>query len=61
MVVNFYARDAMLARVLAMAVCLSVSVSVCVCHSRGSIETNERIELVLVRFRPVLHCVVKEF
>ena len=40
----FYPRDAMLARVLAMAVSVSVCLSVA---SRCSIETDERIELVL--------------
>ena len=39
---NFYPRDAMLARMLAMALCLSVSVT-----SRCSVETVERIRLVL--------------
>jgi len=38
-----YRRDAMLARVLAMALRLTVSVSV---TSRCSVETDERIELV---------------
>jgi len=41
-----YPRDAMLARVLAMALCPSVSVCLSV-TSRGSIEMGERIELVL--------------
>ena len=41
----FYQRDAMLARVLAMALRLSVSVTVSV-TSRCSIETVERIWLV---------------
>jgi len=40
---HFCPRDAMLARVLAIALCLSVSVSV---TSRCSIETDERIGLV---------------
>jgi len=42
--VRFYLREAMLARILTIALCLSVSLSV---TSRSSIETNERIELVL--------------
>jgi len=43
----FYARDAVLARVLAMAQCLSLCLSVCLSlTSRCSIETHERIELV---------------
>jgi len=37
---DFYPRDAMLARVLAMALCLSVT-------SPCSIETDEQIELVI--------------
>ena len=45
---NFYPRDAMLARVIAMAVCLlSVSVT-----SQSSIEADERIELILARELP---------
>jgi len=43
---HFYPRDAMLARVLAMALCLCLSVSV---TSRCSIETDERIGLVFGR------------
>jgi len=38
----FYPRDAMLARVLAMALCLSVSVR----HNRCSVKTDGRVELV---------------
>jgi len=41
---SFYPRDAMLARVLAMALCLSVSLSV---TSRCSSETAKRIGLFL--------------
>jgi len=56
---RFYPRDAMLARVLAMAMCLSVT-------SRCSIEVVGRIELVFgmeasFEFRPVLHCVLRKF
>ena len=42
--VSFYLREAMLARILTIALCLSVCLSV---TSRSSIETDERIELVL--------------
>ena len=58
---NFYARDATVARVLAMALCLSVSVCLSVClsvTSRCSVKRNERINLVFgmeAFFRPVLH------
>jgi len=46
-VITFYPRDAMLAQVLAMTLCLSVSVSVCLSvTSRCSIEVVGRIELV---------------
>jgi len=54
---NFYARDATVARVLAMALCLSVSVCLSV-TSRCSVKRNERINLVFgmeAFFRPVLH------
>jgi len=68
---NFYPRNAMLARVLAMAcllsiVCLSASVCLSVClsvTSRSSIETNGRIGLVFDRgasfVRPILRCYTK--
>ena len=52
------ARDAVLARVLAMALCLSVSVSA---TSRCSVETAERIWLAFWHgslLRPILHYVV---
>jgi len=39
----FYPRDAILARVLTLALCLSVCLSV---TSRSSVETDERIEPV---------------
>jgi len=56
---SFYPRDAMLARELAMALCLSVSVT-----SRCSIETGERIGLVFgagASFHMSLHCVKRKF
>ena len=44
---SFYLHDAMLARILAMALCLSVSVCLRLSvASWSSIETDERIELV---------------
>jgi len=44
---SFYLHDAMLARILAMALCLSVSVCLHLSvASWSSIETDERIELV---------------
>jgi len=43
---GFYPRDAMIARVLSLAWCLSVAVSVCFCVGHKSIETAERIGLV---------------
>ena len=64
---NFYPRNAMLARVLAMAcllsiVCLSASVCLSV-TSRSSFETNGRIGLVFDRgasfVRPILRCYTK--
>jgi len=42
--IHFYPRDAMLARILAMALCLSLCLSV---TSRGSIETAEQIDVFL--------------
>jgi len=48
---SFYPCDAMLARVLAMALCLSVSMSV---TSRCSVETDELIGLVLAWELPML-------
>ena len=41
---NFYPRDAMLARLLALCLCLSVCLCLCV-TSRCSVETDERIGL----------------
>ena len=54
----FYPRDATLARVLAMALCLSVSVT-----SRCSIEMSERIGLFWHGsfLRPILHYVIRKF
>jgi len=52
---GFYPRDAMVARLLAMALCLSVSVT-----SRCSVETDERIELVFV-MGASFHCAKKIF
>ena len=57
----FYARDAMLARVLAVALCLCLYASV---TSRCSIETAERIGLGLAWQLPStypVHCVIKKF
>jgi len=54
---RLFPRDAMLARVLVMALCLSVT-------SRSFIETADRIKLIFLRgcfFRPVLLCVVRKF
>ena len=43
---NFYPRDAMLARLLALCLCLCPSVCLCLCvTSRCSVETDERIGL----------------
>jgi len=45
---NFYPRDAMLARLLALCLCLCLCLSVCLClcvTSRCSVETDERIGL----------------
>jgi len=57
----FYSRDAMLARVLAVALCLCLYASV---TNRCSIETAERIGLVLACQLPStypVHCVIKKF
>ena len=59
---DFYPRDAMLARVLAVP-CVRLSVSVSV-TSRSSVEMAERIELVfgMETFLPlILHCVCRKF
>ena len=58
-ILPFYPRDAMLL-VLAIALCPSVCQTI---TSRNSIETDDRIELVLHgRFlRPIQQCVVRKF
>ena len=61
LVINFYLRDATLARVLTMALCLSVSVSVChksVFYCSG--WTDRAGFWHGGFFRSVLHCVLKE-
>ena len=58
----FYPRDAMLARVLAMALCPSVRLSVChkseFCRNGWTIEL--RVFFLEGFFRPILNCVVRK-
>ena len=61
---SFYLHDAMLARILAMALCLSVSVCLHLSvASWSSIETDERIELVLAweLFSTYPACILRKF
>ena len=60
---NFYPRDTVLARVLAMALCLSVSV--CVCLSQVGVllkRINKSGWFWHGSFlRPILHCIIRKF
>ena len=56
---NFYPRDAMLARLLAMALCLSVTTSQVGVLSKGM---NGLVWFLAWRFlRTIIHCVLRKF
>ena len=64
-IISFYPRDAMLARVLAMALCLSGCLSVSVCPPQVGVLSKrvDRSSWFWHRgfFRPILHCVARKF